>query len=242
MDALPALARVARYGDVRGGPPKEVEHIITGLFERSVVGLGPAASALDDDAAERLLESMTHVGKSLDLLQREDLQAEWREALRRLMKTGVHALLRGWCCRVLLDQSAITADELDSLARLGLSTANPPLDSANWAAGFLRGSGLVLLHQDIIWQVFDAWLSSLTAEVFTELLPLLRRAFSGFTGPERRQMGEKVKSLTHADSPAGPSKRRTAEASDEIDAARAARVLPILAHILGVDAPVNQES
>ena len=48
----------------------------------------------------------------------------------------------------------------------------------------LRGSGLVLLHEDALWSALDAWLRDLSAETFVELLPLLRRAFAGFQPPE----------------------------------------------------------
>jgi hypothetical protein len=64
-------------------------------------------------------------------------------------------------------------------------------------------------------------------------LPLLRRAFSDFTGPERRQMGEKVRRLTpengsttHRKAPLNPTA--------QIDQTRARLVLPVLAHVLGV--------
>jgi hypothetical protein len=51
MDALLLLARVARYGGVRGTQGDHVEPILVGMFERAVVGLGAACSSLDDDAA-----------------------------------------------------------------------------------------------------------------------------------------------------------------------------------------------
>src|SRR5690606_33166579 len=96
----------------------------------------------------------------------------------------------------------------------------------------LRGSGLLLLHRDELWPVFDKWLAELTSEAFVELLPLLRRAFADFSQSERRQMGEKVQSLRDR---SGRSASPTAQsgAVEDVDVERAARVLPILAHILG---------
>jgi hypothetical protein len=64
---------------------------------------------------------------------------------------------------------------------------NPPAECAAWATGLLRGSGMALLHQDALWQVFDRWMSELSAPVFVEMMPLVRRALAGFTVPERRQ-------------------------------------------------------
>ena len=53
----------------------------------------------------------------------------------------------------------------------------------------------MLLHQDGLWRGAGPWLSGLDPETFTAMLPLVRRAFSGFQPPERRAMGEKVKKL-----------------------------------------------
>jgi len=53
---------------------------------------------------------------------------------------------------------------------------------------------MLCLHQDGLWGP-ERWLSNLNSDVFEALLPILRRAFSGFQSPERRKMGEKVKHL-----------------------------------------------
>ena len=234
MQALLPLARVARYGDVRGTQAGHVEPILVGMFERVLVGLGLACSSLGDDAAERMLESIDQVSMALDVLNRPDLQTEWQETLARLMDRDVHALLRGWCCRLLLEKGVLDDGELYCRARLELSPANPPAVCASWATGLLRGSGLLLLHQDGVWQVFDRWLCELPPEVFVEMLPLLRRAFSGFSGPERRQMGEKVKHLTPAQDASGKAAPSQAGAgSQTVDHERARLVLPVLAQILG---------
>jgi hypothetical protein len=233
MDAMPPLARVARYGDVRGTRGEQIEPILFGMFERVLVGLGAACSSLDDDAAERMLESTGHVREALGLLDRSDLVEEWLQALRKLLSRDLHALLRGWFCRLLLDQGALEDGELERFARLALSTANPPADCAAWATGLLRGSGLLLVHQDSVWRVFNHWLCGLDNETFIEMLPLLRRAFADFSGPERRQMGEKVKRLRSDDTAKRVSFAEVPE--ERLNAERARKVLPVLAHILGVN-------
>jgi hypothetical protein len=228
------LARVARYGDVRGTQAAHVEPILVGIFERAVVGLPLACASLDDEAAARMLESMLAVQQALDTLARDDLEGEWQDRLRTLMVSGVHALLRGWCCRQLVEKRAIDDEELYRLARLALSPANPPAECAAWATGLLRGSGLLLLNQDGVWRAFDRWVAELPAETFTEMLPLLRRAFSEFSPAERRQMGDKVKRLRTGD--AGAPARRSAQAAPtDLNIERARRALPVLAHILGVE-------
>jgi hypothetical protein len=234
MDAILPLARIARYGDVRGTEAAHVEPILRGMFERALVGVASACSALDEDAASRMVESIGRLEEALRILNRKDLEDEWRGCLLRLMQKAVHPLICGWCCRLLLDARSISNDDLYRFARLSLSPANPPADCAAWATGLLRGNGMALLHQDALWQVFDGWLCELSPAVFMEMLPLVRRAFADFTGPERRQMGEKVRQLSRA---RGDVAQALAAATDaaQVDHERAARVLPILAHIIGTD-------
>jgi hypothetical protein len=232
LDAVLPLARVIRYGDVRGTAAAHVEPIVEGMLERALVGLAAACSALDDDAAARMVESMGRAAEALQILNRDDLHQEWRGCLERLIHKVIHQHVAGWACRLLSDSGAIPAEELYRLARLALSPVNPPAQCAAWATGLLRGSGMALLHQDALWQVFDRWLAELSGAVFLEMLPLLRRAFADFTGPERRQMGEKVKHLGSSEPNHRPSRSPSSD-STQVDPERASRVLPILAHILG---------
>jgi Family of unknown function (DUF5682) len=232
MDAILPLARIARYGDVRGTESAHVEPILRGMFERALVGIASACSALDDDAALRMVESIGRLEDALRILNRRDLEDDWRGCLFQLMHKAVHPLICGWCCRLLLDARSISNDDLYGLARRSLSPANPPADCAAWATGLLRGNGMALLHQDALWQVFDRWLCELSPPVFMEMLPLVRRAFADFTGPERRQMGEKVRHMGPGTGELdGPAASATETA--QIDHERAARVLPILAQIIG---------
>jgi hypothetical protein len=228
MDALPPLARVSRYGDVRGTRANDVLPVVHGLFERIAVGLPGACSSLDDDAASIMADSLGRVHDSLGVLDLPDLREEWREVLGHLADLeGAHGLVRGYACRLLVDQAALDAAEVARRARLALSTAVPARDAAAWIEGLLRGSGLLLLHHDALWEALDGWLAELPPDTFHETLPLLRRAFSEFHAPERRKMGEKVKHLGRAPAAALP-------VTVDVDTERAARVLPVLAQILGV--------
>jgi hypothetical protein len=232
MDALPPLARVARYGNVRGTRAEHVLPVIDGLVERIIAGLAIACASLDDDAASAMAVSIGHVQESLTLLDRARQRAEWHDALRVLIHhEGIHGLVRGWSCRLLLETQAMDEAELERLARLALSPATPATQAAAWVEGVLRGSGLVLLHLDSLWVTLDRWLRALDGDTFMAVLPLLRRAFSGFQAPERRSMGEKVLALASG----GRPKSQRATASTLIEEERAASVLPVLAQILGVE-------
>jgi hypothetical protein len=240
MDALPALARVARYGDVRQTPTGHVVPILDGLFERIVIGLPGACASLDEEAAGRMMNRIGSVQESVDLLDNAHQRQAWQQVLQQLLANDSTAgLIRGRCCRLLLEQRVIDAQELQSQARLQLSPAVPPLQAAAWIEGLLFGSGLMLLHQDPLWNALDGWLGGLAAEAFIELLPVLRRAFAGFQPPERRSMTEKVKRLTagicqRAETSGVNAPSSAAPETLGVDRERADRVLPVLAQVLGV--------
>ena len=232
ISALPPLARIGRYGDVRGTRVDQVLPVYTGLFQRVTVGLPTACASLDDAAAANIAEQLASAQESVTQLDIPAHRDEWREVLRRLLDDDhVHGLVRGRACRLLLDQDALPAEELDRRARLALSPAVASAQAAAWAEGLLKGSGLLLLHQDELWRALDEWLVSLKDDDFQGLLPLLRRAFSGFTNPERRQMGDKVK---HLGLPPRVGTGPELLGDDDLDHERARLVLPVLAHILGV--------
>jgi hypothetical protein len=233
MDALPPLARVARYGDVRQTRADHVLPVIDGLFERIVAGLPGACASLDDDAASAMVTSIGHVQESLGLLDRPKQRQEWHDAIRDMLdRTGIHGLVRGWACRLLLEARVLDQADLLRLASLALSPVTPAPDSGAWVEGVLRGSGLLLLHQDGLWAALDQWIIDLDSDTFTATLPLLRRAFSGFQPPERAKMGEKIK---HLRASASSHAFTVSCAGPDLDHDRAAQVLPVLAQILGVE-------
>lgn len=233
MDALPALARVSRYGNVRKTDAAMVDAVLSGLTARICVGLPPACVNLSDDAAAEMLARLNAVEDALATLARPDLTDPWRESLRRAAEADTtHARLRGRAWRILLDTGAATRDEAATRMSLALSRAVAPAHAAAWLEGFLAGSGLILLHDRPLWDILDAWVTSLKPEQFDETVPLLRRAFSTFERPERRQMGELVKRTTGV--PPSPAATGTPAAeSTDIDLARAELVLPTLDLILG---------
>jgi hypothetical protein len=237
MLALPPLARVARYSDVRGTKSEQITPVIAALFERVLVGLPPACAALDDDAAQQMAESLDAVRDCITMLDDASMRAAWHTALAPLLDDdAIHGLIRGQICRLLLDAGALTPDELHRRARLALATAVPAHDAAAWVEGVLRGSGTLLLHQDALLRALDRWLADLAPDTFVALLPLLRRSFATFEAPERRALGDKAKHLHDHDG-------QTPVARDgdalPLDRARADQVLPALAALLGAPLPEN---
>jgi hypothetical protein len=235
MDALPPLVQVAREGDVRETKSEHLLPVINGLFERAIIGLPGACASLDDDAAQSLVQSIDRADFSLEKLDLKEQYTQWLRTLGYLAeRENVHGLVRGRCCRILFDKHSLDGEELQRLAGLALSSAVPATQAATWIEGVLHGSGQLMLAQDGLWKALDQWLSGLVPDSFVELLPLLRRAFSGFSRPERRMMGEKARDLHQT-----PGTRSLAGDGGEIDHERASLVLPVLAQILGVKSHGN---
>jgi hypothetical protein len=226
MEALPPLSDTLRYGNVRQTDTALVAHIVDGLVTRICIGLPAACASLDDDAAQAMFAHLEAVNSSINLLQNQEQLEYWQALLLRLTdQQGLHGLLAGRCCRLLFERNALEADQVGRRLSWALSTANEPNQAAAWIEGFLRGSGLILLHNETLWQILHEWVIGLRDDVFVQLLPLLRRTFATFAAPERRQMGERVRGA----SPSGMGPMDMA-----IDQDRADRVLPLAMRLLGL--------
>jgi hypothetical protein len=161
MDALPPLANVQRYGNVRGTDAAMVGEVVAGLVARVCIGLPGACASLNDEAAAAMFDRVVSVNAAIGLLQNEEHLASWRVVMTRLAdQRGLHGLVAGRCCRLLVDAGAFAADEASRRLSLALSTANEPAQAAAWIEGFLKGSGLLLLHDEALWRTLDEWLTA----------------------------------------------------------------------------------
>ncbi|MEM9216143.1 MAG: DUF5682 family protein [Cyanobacteria bacterium P01_F01_bin.150] len=227
INALPSLVNCIRYRDVRQTDAAVVTQVVDGLITRICIGLPGACASLDDDAAVTMLKAIDQTHSAIRLLQNDQHEQSWATVLQQLCDSDrLHGLIAGRCCRLLLDQSTIPTDDAARRLGLALSLANEPTQAAAWVEGFLQGSGLLLLHDDAIWQVLDNWITGLSPERFTLLLPLIRRTFASFPAPERRQMGERVRQ--------GRSKTQISLTAENFDWERANATLPLIAQLLGI--------
>jgi hypothetical protein len=230
MLAIPPLARVLRYGNVRQTDASVVRGVADSLLIRICAGLPAACASLDDDAAADMLAAIEANDESIGLVGTPEQRSSWRGAQRSVAElAGGHGLVTGRCVRILLDAGELSAEQASQRLARALSARAETAQAVHWLAGFLRGSGLILLRDEVLWGLLDAWLCELTAPAFEEALPLLRRAFAQFPWPERRQMGERVRSGRRGRA-AG-----AADADDGFDEARIRRILPVLAAALGAE-------
>ncbi|MGW2016176.1 DUF5682 family protein [Streptomyces sp. NPDC001927] len=240
--ALPALARSLRYGDVRATDTAALGEVAAGLAERICVGLPPACTGLDTDAATEMRGHLDAVHGALPLLPDSDstdsegTAARWTGVLRGLAaRDSVPGTIRGRAARLLLDEGGLDEEEAARLMGLALSPGTPPADAAAWIEGFVGGAsggGMLLVHDERLLALVDTWLTGVTADAFTDVLPLLRRTFSAYEPGVRRTLGELV-----ARGPSATAANRTDAAvpgfGTALDEERADGVLPVLELILG---------
>ncbi|MER5225167.1 DUF5682 family protein [Streptomyces flaveus] len=280
--ALPALVRSLRYGDVRGTGTHALAEVAAGLAERVFVGLPPACAALDADAAEEMrrhvdavhgavgllgevhtetssavagqgpppeadarsgseadTEAETKIDADTDAGPRSGIRDRWHTVLRTLSaRDTIPGIIRGRAVRLLLDDGELVEGEAARLMGLVLSPGTAPGDAAAWIEGFVgggSGGGMLLVHDERLLGLVDAWLTGVPGDAFTDVLPLLRRTFSAYEPGVRRTLGELVRR--------GPGTRESATATGsaipgfapDLDIERADAVLPVLRLLLGLD-------
>jgi hypothetical protein len=204
MDALPALARAQRYGDVRQTDTRALGKVSEVLVVRICAGLPKAVASLDatnaatmrrriDDvnaAIGLLAESTKHAWDSADSMH-PDVRSPWLDTLATMIdRTDVHGLLLGRTVRLLLDAERLT----DVPVRLerALSAGVPAADKAAWVEGFFTDGALLLIHDAELRRLLDEWVNQLDDVQFVDMLPLLRRTFGTFAPAERRAIAERI--------------------------------------------------
>lgn len=228
MDALPALARTLRYGDVRGTDLSALRSVTHGMITRVCVGLPAAVGGLDDAAAAVMRDRIDGVQGALALIDDAEASQRWQALLGGLStRDDLHGLLSGRMSRLLLDAGTVDADEIGERMALVLTVGVPVAKAAAWIEGFLAGDGLLLVHDERLLALVDAWLTGIPADAFVEVLPLLRRTFSGYPAPQRRMIGERAAHIGTGGRP------RAGEHDDQVDPDRGALLLPVVARLLG---------
>jgi hypothetical protein len=231
MEVIPGLVSVSRYGNVRKTDADLVFGIVSSLITRICISLPPACTSVNEDAAAHLLELFFNLNDAVSILNDEDISSEWHNTLTDIaFNRSSSPVIAGYSTRLLYDFKIVSGEKLMKAFSFSMSAATPPSVAAAWLEGFLKGSGTVLLIDTHLWDIIDSWVETLDADSFTHVLPLLRRTFSGFSRPERRKLGEKVKAGKSTYS--GISIPSQEEAFDH---ERAKLGLPVVFQLLGMN-------
>jgi hypothetical protein len=235
LDALGPLARVVRYGDVRGTDTAALRQVVDGLAVRALVGLPGAARNLDDDTAAAMAERLSATQSALALIDHPARRRAWPDALARLADAPTSAAaVAGRASRLLYDAGSRGDEQTAAALARALSVGTPPARGASFVEGFVAGSGTVLLHDDALLRLLDTWVSTLPVRAFTDVVPLLRRTFGAFEAAERRQLGRLL-----ADPHGGQGAAATARIRSgwDLDEDRAAAGLAAVTVLLGKEWP-----
>jgi hypothetical protein len=224
LEALPPLVNVYRYGNVRATDVTLVGEILRGLIPRIFVAGPSATTHIDDEAAKALWQHLMAADRSLAQLSDEEYSRGWREMLKRIAENeSAHALLAGYAWRLLYDAGEVEFDALSDAFSRALSVGTEPAVGAHWVEGLLSTSGAVLIHDDRLRNLVDRWVRETSEEHFVQVLPLVRRTFANFPAPERRHIGERLRT--------GGARGSVATGAAEFDLAAAQAVLPVLQRI-----------
>ncbi len=238
MDAVQPLARILRYGNVRKTDQQLVQHVVDGLITRICIGLPSTCASMDDAAAIEMIGRLTAVNSSIMMLRQTNHLDKWHNSLKTLTdQPKLHGLLAGKSCRLLLDGRAFSAEEvamrmeralsLHAMVDMGIEQLT---QMVAWIEGFLKGNGLVILHDPTLWQLLDTWVTQMNNGRFQSILPLLRRTFSSFSEATRNQINQRTRR----------GKVKTGDDRGEgvetvlFDEVQANAVLPLAAKLLGI--------
>jgi hypothetical protein len=190
MDALPALARAQRYGDVRQTDTTALRNVSEVLVVRICAGLRQAVATLDAANAATMRRRIDEVNAAISLLA-ESVKERWLDTLAPIIdRTDVHGLLLGRIVRLLLDAKRL--DDGPVRLQRALSAGVSAADKAAWVDGFFADGALLLIHDAELRSLLDEWVCQLDDAQFTDMLPLLRRTFGTFAAAERQAIAERI--------------------------------------------------
>ncbi|WP_142063728.1 DUF5682 family protein [Pseudarthrobacter sp. B4EP4b] len=192
LETVAPLARTCRYGNVRGVDVTGVRKILDTTVVRACVGLPTACAGLDDEAADVMRRAIDFAQHGLSLVPDLPLD-DWHRALSAVAGSDlIHGAVAGRATRLLLDAGLVEADQVAARLSRRLSVATPAREAAAWLDGVVSGDATLLIYDPRLLQLVDRWVAGADDEAFDDVLPLLRRTFSAFSEPERREIGEQV--------------------------------------------------
>jgi hypothetical protein len=230
MKAVSPLVRVLRYGAARRLPEDALRSLILSISVEINAGVRMGARGLDEDATAARIDAMENYDEALRLFGDDALTSSWQGELGKIViDDQTTPSIAGLSLRRLHDVRAWEAQIVaNEFARH--TGRRQPKESGAFLEGFLRGGSEVLLQDEPLLQILDAWICELTDTEFTDSLPLLRRSLSSFDAVARRRLLEKIQRGPRQGTAAVPSLANESNAAFEA-------ALPLLYKILGLGEP-----
>jgi hypothetical protein len=230
MKAISPLVRVLRYGTARRLPEDALRSLILSISVEINAGVRMGSRGLDEETTAARIAAMEAYDEALRLFGDDALTSSWRDELGKVVDDDqVTPPIAGLSLRRLHDVCAWEPKRV--AAEFSRHTGSrQPKESGAFLEGFLRGGSEVLLQDEPLLQLLDAWLCELSERDFTDSLPLLRRSMSSFDTVARRRVLEKVQRGRQQGTTA--ASHLVHESNPAFEAA-----LPLLYKILGLGEP-----
>jgi hypothetical protein len=192
--ATRALSGLVSFGTSRAsisGAESVIADLADKTFTRAVLRI-EGASIGDDEAVVPARNAIRILHEIAVSQSRFDTSLWFTTASELVASDRIHAACAGMLAGLLylaerLDESAIT-----TIVAFRLSNTVDPGAAAAFLEGFLSVNALVLVKNRAIVAALDVFLQSVEAERFRDVLPVLRRAFSGLGATERRYLLENL--------------------------------------------------
>jgi len=207
-DELPSLAAACRalsglvaYGSSRAASRSAVHGgragdealapLLSSLYTRAVLR-APEACVGDDEAVAPAREALRTLHELATTQPAVDGEAWWATARALADDERVHASAAGLAAGLLALGERLATADVERLVAYRLSSTAEPAAGAAFLEGFLSASALAIVKSRAVVATLDQFLSSVPAERFVDVVPLLRRAFAPLGPTERRYLLENL--------------------------------------------------
>ena len=195
--ATRSLSGLVSYGTSRAmvaGAEQVIATLADKTFARAVLRV-EAASVGDDEAVLPAREAIRILHEIAVSQSRFDTSLWFQTAGELVHSERIHGACAGMLAGLLylaerLDEAAIV-----QIIGLRMSSTIDPRAAAAFLEGFLSVNALVLVKNRAVVGALDSFLQGVPADRFRDVLPILRRAFSGLGATERRYLLENLLSL-----------------------------------------------
>ncbi len=192
--ATRALSGLVSYGTSRDaivGAEPVIADLADKTFTRAVLRI-ERASIGDDEAVTPARQAIRILHEIAVSQARFDTRLWFTTAEELVTSDRIHGACAGMLAGLLylaerLDEAGVT-----TIVGFRLSNTVDPGAAAGFLEGFLSVNALVLVKNRAIVAALDGFLQSVEAERFRDVLPVLRRAFSGLGATERRYLLENL--------------------------------------------------
>ncbi|UYV15926.1 DUF5682 family protein [Porphyrobacter sp. ULC335] len=229
MDTVPTLVSILRYGTARPIPSEQLSALVSALAAEINAGAQAAAVDIEPAAAEAMRRAMAGYDRALALHDEAHLTEMWHRELAAIVQHDRSApAVAGLALRLLHDGQVWEVERIAAGFSRALTPPAPPAAAGAFVESFLAGGAEVLIQDRPLLAALDTWLAELDSESFIELLPMLRRGFSGFAETGRQRIIGIIGSGTVA-AASGPGAQ-----DNDASPAFIAEALPLLRTIMGI--------